>query len=83
MLNQITLDSFLGLETENCCWRFALIGRHYLNSITSPTATSPTVTGSATNTVFLQLELKGLAVLGDQVDQFLERTITGYRYSGY
>ena len=83
MLNQITLDSFLGLETENCCWRFALIGRHYLNSITSPTATSTTVTGSATNTVFLQLELKGLAVLGDQVDQFLERTITGYRYSGY
>jgi LPS-assembly protein len=83
LLNRITLDSFFGIEKETCCWRFAVLGRHYLNSITSPTATQPTVTGSATNTVFLQLELKGFSVLGDQIDQFLERTITGYRYSGY
>ena len=28
----------------------------------------------------MQLELKGLTRLGDQVDQFLQRSISGYRY---
>lgn len=79
LLNNITLESYFGIEKETCCWRFAILGRHYLNSIASSTST----TGSATNSVFLQLELKGFSVLGDQIDQFLERSITGYRYSGY
>ena len=79
LLNRITLESFFGIEKETCCWRFAILGRHYLNSISSSTTTS----GSSTNSVFVELELKGFSALGDQIDQFLERTITGYRYTGY
>ena len=68
--DQVTLDSFFGFERETCCWRFTLLGRHYIND---PKQTL------ANNGVFLQLELKGLTRLGDQVDQFLRRTVSGYR----
>ncbi|MGX2038817.1 LPS-assembly protein LptD [Methylocaldum sp. MU1018] len=75
LLDQVTLESFLGIERETCCWRFSLIGRHYING-----TQSGTTAGNTANTgVFVQLELKGLTRLGNQVDQFLERSISGYR----
>lgn len=73
LLYNRTLDSFLGVERETCCWRFTVIGRQYLNGANLDR--EPT-----TNTaVFIQLELKGLTRLGDQVDRFLYRNLSGYR----
>ncbi|MEW6038152.1 MAG: LPS assembly protein LptD [Pseudomonadota bacterium] len=73
LLYNRTLEGFVGLEHETCCWRFTVIGREYLNGIIQ----NDDVT---TNTaVFVQLELKGLTRLGDQVDRFLYRSLTGYR----
>lgn len=77
LLNNVTTESFFGFERETCCWRFSLIGRRYLNTI------NPDGTAQSNNAVFLQFELKGLTSLGDQVDRFLERSITGYRYRDY
>jgi len=76
LLDDRTLESFLGFERETCCWRFTLLGRHYLNGITNAT----TGNNTANTGIFLQLELKGLTRLGDQVDQFLQRSVSGYRY---
>ncbi len=76
LLDDRTLESFLGFERETCCWRFTLLGRHYMNGI----ANSMTGNNTANTGIFMQLELKGLARLGDQIDQFLERSIGGYRY---
>ena len=71
--NKIT-ESFLGIEKESCCWRFRIIGRHWIQ-----TASGRVLTNSSTNTgVFVQLELKGFSSFGDNVDQFLERNISGY-----
>jgi len=75
LLDQVTLESFLGVERETCCWRFSLIGRHYINDVRTGTNGGNT----ANNGVFVQLELKGLTRFGDQVDRFLERSISGFR----
>lgn len=75
MIYNKTLESFVGLEHETCCWRFTLIGRQYLNGVNQNNYAD-----STTNTaVFVQLELKGLTRIGDQVDKFLYRSLTGYR----
>jgi LPS-assembly protein len=73
LLYNRTLESLVGLEHETCCWRFTVLGREYLNGVNQ--SNDPT-----TNTaIFVQMELKGLTRLGDQVDRFLYRTINGYR----
>ena len=77
ILDDVTTESFFGFERETCCWRFTLIGRRYLNEIQA------NGTALSNNAVFFQLELKGLTTLGDQVDKFLERSVTGYRFTDY
>ncbi len=68
-----TVESFLGLEKESCCWRFRVIGRQFLNNISNSTQATQDYA------VFVQLELKGLTSFGDKVDQFLEKNLAGYR----
>ncbi len=34
LLNNSTQESFFGVEKENCCWRFRVIGRRWINSVT-------------------------------------------------
>lgn len=66
--DDITLDSFLGIEMESCCWRLRLIGRRFIRDVNRTEDTA----------VFAQLELKGLVSLGREVDRFLERNVRGY-----
>lgn len=75
ILNNFTLESFAGLERETCCWRFAFLVRDYVNNYITTTSTPQSNFG-----FFFQVELKGFSNLGDEFDQFLERSITGYRY---
>ncbi|MFZ2170622.1 MAG: LPS assembly protein LptD, partial [Methylococcaceae bacterium] len=79
-----TQDGFFGLEKENCCWRFRVVGRHYINNINSDPNTIVSSanlqpTGTAQNGVFFQIELKGLTGIGENLDNFFEQTIYGYR----
>ncbi|MDI1292866.1 MAG: LPS-assembly protein LptD [Methylobacter sp.] len=86
LLNNSTQESFFGLEKENCCWRFRVIGRRWINSINlnqnpnTPDAL-PIVdaTGISQTGVFFQIELKGLTGIGEKLDQFFENQIYGYR----
>ncbi|MGZ8136103.1 MAG: LPS-assembly protein LptD [Methylococcaceae bacterium] len=81
-LYNTTQDSFFGLEKENCCWRFRIIGRHYINSInqlSSSTTSNLTVDGTAQDGIFVQIELKGLTGVGEKLDEFFEQSIYGYR----
>ncbi|MGZ5050886.1 MAG: LPS assembly protein LptD [Methylobacter sp.] len=88
LLNNSTQESFLGVEKENCCWRFRLIGRRWINSVntlnTNPNVPNaltidPTATGVSQVGVFFQIELKGFTGLGEKLDQFFEKQIYGYR----
>lgn len=80
-LHDETLDSFVGIERESCCWRFSLLGRRWINNLSGDPA--QTFDDSDVNTgIFLQVELKGLTRFGDQVDRFLEKSIAGYDRPG-
>jgi LPS-assembly protein len=67
--DEITLDSFLGVEKENCCWRFKVLVRHSVDDIDSEPETA----------FFFQIELKGLTSFGAQLDQILSNEIPGYQ----
>jgi LPS-assembly protein len=92
LLYNRTQEGFFGVEKENCCWRFRVIGRHYINSIANIAGTNNTglvaVTGNqalaegqAQTGIFFQIELKGLTGIGERLDSFFERNIYGYRRS--
>jgi LPS-assembly protein len=87
LLYNRTQEGFFGVEKENCCWRFRIIGRHYLSSIVNSTGlvaagTNQAISqGQAQNGIFFQLELKGLTGIGERLDAFFEKNIYGYRRS--
>lgn len=63
-----TLETIAGIGYESCCWAVRLAGRSYVND----------KDGGRTNSIFLQIELKGLTSAGNSVDNLLERGIFGY-----
>ncbi len=73
-LDNQTLESFIGIEKESCCWRFRIIGRYWIQTSRSRILGD----GNPNTGVFAQLELKGFTSFGDSVDRFLERNISGY-----
>ncbi|NOU43807.1 MAG: LPS assembly protein LptD [Methyloglobulus sp.] len=86
-----TQDAFLGLEKENCCWRFKIIGRHFTTSTllsgssgfnANPAATA---TGVTQEGIYFQIEFKGLTGLGNAGDlgDFFAKSIYGYRKSDF
>jgi LPS-assembly protein len=66
------LESLGGVEYESCCWIIRATSRRYITD----------VSGDTTRALYIQLELKGLASIGNSVEDILERGILGYR-SGY
>ncbi|MEO1899446.1 MAG: hypothetical protein ABGX68_06640, partial [Methylococcales bacterium] len=60
---------FLGLEKENCCWRFRMVWRRFAED---------SLEHVIDEGVFVQLELKGLASFGEKVEEFLEENLRGY-----
>lgn len=77
LLNNTTLESFVGFERETCCYKFAIIARRYLNSInTNGTAVS-------NDAIFVQMDLKGFTTVNSDVDKFLQRSVSGYRFQDY
>ncbi len=63
-----SLETVAGIEYGDCCWRIRAVWRRYLDSNGA----------EYNNTALLQLELKGLGKLGNNIDNFLDRTIYGY-----
>jgi LPS-assembly protein len=64
-----TLESFLGLEHDDCCTAWRILARHYVRNNS----------GESTNALYLELEFKGLGAIGQKTDDFLRRAILGYR----
>jgi LPS-assembly protein len=75
----INLEHFYGIEKDSCCWRLRLIMRRYIRTVT------PNAEGviDIANTIFFQFELKGFTSLGDKLDNFLLKNISGYRKPNY
>ena len=62
------IETLAGIEYGGCCWVLRVVGTRY-------------VTGAqtATSTLFLQLELNGLARLGSNPLESLKRNVPGYQ----
>lgn len=67
--DKTTLDRFVGLEYESCCWAARIVSRRFISRRD----------GRSDTTVALQLELRGLTSVGDPADRRLERGILGYK----
>ena len=76
-----TTESFVGIEKENCCWRLRLLGRRFINGANNTNILAPDA--KPENAIFVQIELKGLTGFGNQVDQFLQQNLNGYRPANY
>lgn len=76
LTNNRTLESFVGVEYENCCWGVRAVARRFLKD--GDLAIDGTDTDYSTG-FFVQLELKGLAGVGSKAASFLEGQIPGYQ----
>lgn len=63
------LEAFAGFEYESCCYAVRVLGRRYVRNLE----------GDLNNAIFFELELKGLARIGRDTEEFLQRAILGYR----
>ncbi|HTE40534.1 MAG TPA: LPS assembly protein LptD, partial [Steroidobacteraceae bacterium] len=67
------IERMVGIEYQDCCWGLRFV---YNRTVSLPVQGS--MTGQADASWQLQIELKGLASVGNRVDAFLERSIRGY-----
>ena len=69
MRDSKTLESFFGVEHDDCCTAWRILARHYVHNIA----------GDSTNALYFELEFKGIGAIGQKTDDFLRRAILGYR----
>jgi LPS-assembly protein len=62
-----TLEAVAGLEYNGGCWALRIVGQRLT-----------TTTEQTTNSIFVQLELNGLARVGTSPLELLRRTVPGY-----
>lgn len=67
------LDLFAGFEYDDCCWALRMVARQRQELDEADTR----------NSVYLQVELKGLANVGRNIDNLLRDTILGYDTLNY
>jgi len=79
LVNNRTIEGFLGLEYNNCCLQVRLFARRFIDS-QSFTAVEDV---EADDGLFLQVVFKGLAGIGGKVESVLEKGIRGYRTEDY
>jgi len=66
--DETTLERFAGFEYKACCWRIRAVARRFISNRE----------GTQETGFQLQLELGGIAGVGNDVSAFLERSIRGY-----
>jgi len=69
LLDDANLEALLGFEYESCCWAFRMFGRRFVRN----------QLGDERNSIYFELELKGLGSFGRRTERLLQRSIYGYR----
>ncbi len=62
------LETFAGLEYQSCCWAVRVVSRQYIAN----------QAGDTNRSLYIQLELKGLASVGRGTEALLQRGILGH-----
>lgn len=73
-----SIEKVVALEYNNCCWRIRLAYQDELESF-EQTGILNNNSLQYENTVFLQLELKGLGNVSNQVNSLLNESILGFK----
>ena len=63
-----TVEGLAGLEYSSCCWAMRLVARSYIRDINA----------EKENSIQLQIVLKGLSRIGDNIGTLLQQSIHGY-----
>ncbi len=63
-----TVEGLAGLEYSSCCWALRLVARNYIRGISAEKESS----------IQLQIVLKGLSRIGDNIGTLLKQSIDGY-----
>ena len=70
-----TIETFGGLEYNDCCWRLRILVRQYIDNPSNRSIEDlDTDTG-----IFLQVVFKGLAGFGSKIDNIMENGIRGFQ----
>ncbi|MFT7560609.1 MAG: LPS-assembly protein [Flavobacteriales bacterium] len=75
--NTQELETFLGFEYNDCCYRFRILARRWLDS--NIAKLTPNDDAIFDQGIFFEVQLKGLGGSGAKVNSILEDAITGYR----
>jgi LPS-assembly protein len=68
------MEALAGIEYGSCCWRVRAFARQYLKTAPS----SSDLTGEQDLSFLVQLELRGLGAVGDDIEELLDRSLHGY-----
>lgn len=74
--NSRELESFAGFEYDDCCYRFRLLGRKWLQSNSATVDRSDNA--DFDQGIFLEIHLKGLGGSGAKINSILNEGIYGY-----
>ena len=73
--SQRTIEGFAGIEYNDCCWQLRLLARTFLDA---PAGRIREDVDEDTG-IFLQVVFKGLAGVGDRLENVLQQGVRGYR----
>lgn len=75
----VELDTFAGLEYNDCCYRVRVMGRRWLRvDYTTPDFFANLKSDDFEPGIMVELELKGLGSMDKEIGNLLEKTITGF-----
>jgi LPS-assembly protein len=74
----LELDTFAGLEYNDCCYRVRVMARRWLNFNYDASFLATATRDDYREGVFLDIQLKGLGNIGERVSSLLDKAIFGY-----
>ncbi len=68
------MEALAGIEYGSCCWRVRAFARRYLKTV----STKDGQAGEQDTSFLVQLELRGLGAVGDDIEELLDRSLQGF-----
>ena len=75
---QVELDTFAGIEYNDCCYRVRLMARRWLDFDYSSNFLQRVTGADYDRGVFVDIQLKGLGNISERVSNLLDKAIIGY-----
>lgn len=77
--HKLELDTFAGIEYNDCCYRIQFMARRWLDFDYSDNFLALASSKDYREGIFMDIQLKGLGNLGERVGKLLDKAIFGYR----